>query len=104
MTREWFYSFVLGCIMAVFGAWLVFAEMQMEDPHSGHIYVGVGVAMLGALLINPTPGKSSPLMLVFKNVVVTIAPIIPWSKIAKERRVSVEVTKVTGEIEAKQGD
>ncbi len=91
MTREWFYSFILGLILLLFGGWLVYAEMQNETVHSGHIYTGVGVAILGALLINPTPGKSSPLLVVVKSLVVTIAPIVPWSKVAKERR-STEVT------------
>jgi len=99
MKREWLVSLVLGLILLVGGGWLLVYELQHppaspEKAHSGHIYVFVGIALLGALLINPTPNKPSPLMAVIKSVVIVVQPIIPWSKVAAARRASTEVSAV----------
>ena len=77
MTKYgWILNAVMGFALMVAGSWLVYAEVKTPPLHSSHLYVGVGVALLGALLINPTPIITS-----IKQVVVVIAPIIPFSKL-----------------------
>ncbi len=66
---------LMGLALMGAGGWLVYNEVSHPPTHNAHIYVYVGIAMLGALLVNPTPIIQS-----VKQVVVVIAPIIPWSK------------------------
>ena len=86
MTREWFYSLVLGLVAITGGSYLAHAAIHMVPVSERLVITGVVIAVLGGLLINPTPGKSSPLLVVIKSVVVSIAPIVPWSRVAKDRR------------------
>ena len=73
--KQWILNLVLGLALLVGGAWMAVWEQQHPPTHSGHLYTFVGIALLGALLINPTPIISS-----VKQVVVVILPIIPWAK------------------------
>lgn len=75
MKSGWWVSLVMGLAFLVGGGWLAVYEVQHPPTHSGHLYVFIGIALLGALLINPTPILNS-----VKQVVVIILPIIPWSK------------------------
>lgn len=90
MTRYgWLLNLVMGLALLVGGAWLLVYELQHPPAHSGHVYVMVGIALLGALLINPTPIISS-----VKSVVVVVLPLIPWSKVAAAKRASAGVARV----------
>lgn len=71
----------------------VAAKLPIPPVHSGHIYAFLTVAILGGLLINPSPNNPAPLFTVIKGIVVVVAPIVPWSKVAQARRASVEVPK-----------
>lgn len=73
--RTWILNLVMGLLLLIGGGWMAVYEQQHPPMHSGHFYVAIGVALLGALLINPTPIISS-----VKQVVVVILPIIPWAK------------------------
>lgn len=84
--KQWVLNLTMGLALMAGGGWLVYAEMSEPPVHSGHLYVGIGVAMLGALLVNPTPIITS-----VKQIVVIIAPIIPWSKVAQAKRDSASV-------------
>lgn len=64
------------------------AGLQPPAAHYGPMYGFLIVAVLGGLLINPTPNNPAPLFAVIKGIVVVVAPIVPWSKVAKERRSS----------------
>jgi predicted Co/Zn/Cd cation transporter (cation efflux family) len=85
--KQWILNVVMGLALLVGGGWLAVYEQQHPPVHSGHLYVGIGLALLGALLINPTPIINS-----VKQVVIVIAPIIPWSKAGQSRRTSGAVT------------
>lgn len=101
MTREWFYSLVLGLSGIIGGSWLAHTALHMAPVSEKLVLTGVIVAVIGGLLINPTPGKPSPLLVAMKGAVVVVSPLVPW---IKDRRKSVEVVKVTEDIQAKQGD
>lgn len=75
MKYGWLLSLLMGLAFLIGGGWLAVYELQHPPTHSGHLYVFIGIALLGALLINPAPILSS-----VKQVVVIILPIIPWSK------------------------
>jgi uncharacterized membrane protein len=87
--KQWILNALLGLVLLVGGAWMAVYEQQHPPTHSGHLYTFVGIALLGALLINPTPIISS-----VKQVMIVILPIIPWSKVAQARRASTEVSAV----------
>lgn len=86
MNREWLYSLVLGLLGIAGGSYLAHTALHVDPVSEKLVGIGVGVAVLGGLLINPTPGKPSPLLFAIKSIVVTVAPIVPWSKVAKDRR------------------
>ena len=85
---------VFGLIFLVGGGWLLVFELQHPPAHSGHVYLFAGLAIFGGLCINPMPNQPSPLIVILKQVVVTVAPIVPWSKVAQARRASQPITKV----------
>lgn len=70
----------MGTALMVSGAGLVYVEVRVPPLHNSHLYVGVGLALLGALMVNPTPIVSG-----LRQVVVIVAPIIPWSKAVGQR-------------------
>lgn len=86
--KSWILTLVMGTAMMVSGGGIVYVELRTPPVHNAHLYVGVGLALLGALMVNPTPILSG-----VRQVVVIIAPIIPWSKVAQERRASGSVPK-----------
>lgn len=88
--KQWIVNLVMGLALLAGGAWLAVYELQHPPTHSGHLYVFVGIALLGALLINPTPIISS-----VKQVVLVILPVVPWGRAAQARRDSASVTKPT---------
>jgi len=76
MTKgNWIVNGLMGLALMGGGGWLVYAEVSKPPMHSAHLYVAVGIALLGALLINPTPIISS-----VKQVVVIVLPLVPWGK------------------------
>lgn len=72
---SWVLNLVMGLALLVGGGWLLVYELQHPPAHSGHVYVMVGIALLGALLINP-----APIVGAVKSVVIVILPALPWSK------------------------
>lgn len=68
-------TLVIGLIGFAFmggGGWLVYEETQHPPMHSAHLYAGIAVALLGALLIRP-----DPIFAVVGRVVVIATPFIP---------------------------
>ena len=77
MTKYgWILNAVMGLVLMGFGGYLLWQEIKTPPSHNSHIYIFTGIAVLGALLINPTPIITS-----VKQIVVVIAPIVPWSKV-----------------------
>lgn len=77
MTKYgWILNAVMGVLLMGAGGWLLVQEIRTPPTHNGHVYTFVGIALLGALLVNPTPIITS-----VKQIVVIVAPIIPWSKV-----------------------
>lgn len=74
----WVLNAVMGLLLMGAGGWLLVQEIRTPPTHNGHVYTFVGIALLGALLVNPTPIITS-----VKQIVVIVAPIIPWSKVAR---------------------
>ncbi len=88
MTKwGWILNAIMGLVLMGTGGTLLWQEIHTPPTHNGHVYTFVGIALLGALLINPTPIISS-----VKQIVVIVAPIIPWSKMAQQQRASGTVT------------
>ena len=76
MTKYgWILNAIMGLVLMAAGGWLLYQEVAHPPTHNAHIYVFVGIALLGALLINPTP-----IIGTVKQVVIVILPILPWSK------------------------
>lgn len=101
MTRAWFYSFVLGLLGIAGGSMLTHTALHMEPVSEKLVITGVVIAVFGGLLINPTPGKDSPLLAVFKSVVIVVAPIVPWSKVAQQARKTAETPVIKPDEELK---
>ncbi len=112
MKMGWVVSTLLGIVLLVGGSWLAVLEVQtaaaiaklaiaagiaVPPIHSGHIYFFGSIALLGGLLINPTPNSPAPLFTVIKGIVVVVAPFVPWSRAEKARRASVESARVEPE-------
>ena len=77
MTKYgWILNAAMGLVLMGFGGYLLWQEIKTPPSHNSHIYIFTGIAVLGALLINPTPIITS-----VKQIVVVIAPIVPWSKV-----------------------
>lgn len=100
MTREWFYSLVLGLAAIAGGSWLTHAAIHMTPVSEKLVILGVIGCIIGGLLINPTPGKPAPLLVALQGAVIIIAPLWPFGKGAAARRASVErpVVKPDSEI------
>lgn len=73
--KGWILNLTLGLILLAGGGFLTWYELSHPPTHSPHVYAFLGVAILGALLINPTPIISS-----VKQVTVIILPFVPWAK------------------------
>jgi len=73
MTKGWILNLTLGLILLAGGGFLTFYEISHPPTHSPHVYVFVGIAVLGALLINP-----SPIISTVKQVIILVLPMVPW--------------------------
>ena len=88
MTKYgWILNAIMGLVLMAAGGWLLWAEVSHPPTHNGHVYTFVGIALLGALLINPTP-----IIGTVKQVVIIVLPILPWSKAQLLARQSGSVT------------
>jgi len=103
MKTSWFINLLMGLVLLVGGAWMVVYTVQHPPINNGLVYAFLIVAILGALLINPTPGNPAPLLTVIKSVVLIVAPIIPWSKVAVAKRASTEVASIKPDNDAGPG-
>lgn len=74
-------SILLGFALLVFGAYLLWLEMQKASPHSPHVYLMAGMMALGCLLIAPAAIGEG-----LKQVVVVIGPYLPDVMIGGRRK------------------
>lgn len=73
--KQWILNLAMGLVLMVGGAWLAVYQLQHPPVVKGLLYTFVGIALLGALLINPTPIIGS-----VKQIVVVLLPVLPWAK------------------------
>ncbi len=114
MKIAWLVNTLMGLALAVGGSIGVISEVRdnralalaaiaakipIPPMHSGHIYAFLIMVGLGGLLINPNPSQPAPLFTVIKGIVVVVAPIVPWSKVAQARRSSAGIPSVKPEVE-----
>ena len=86
----WILNTVIGLAFVAGGCWLVYAEVSVPPISSPHLYLGVGLAIFGAILINPTTILGTA-----KQVIVVLLPALPWAKAQIAARESGSVTVTT---------
>lgn len=72
----WLVRLLVGLVIVGLGVFIVKTGMNETPVHSPHVYVGIGVAIFGALLIEPDPVLDR-----IQKVVVILSPWLPtWGR------------------------
>ena len=76
---------LLGVALLVTGVWLVVYELQHPPSHTQHVYLFVGLAVLGALLVRPDAIAGA-----LRNLTSAVAQFVPGTAARRTRLASTD--------------